>query len=81
MELCVDLYGNCKCATLPRFAVAVNNSLMQIKSQLGEIEFPFLILHGDKDKLCDINGSKMMHKEAKSVDKELQVNCHLCLLK
>ena len=32
---------------------------------------PFLILHAEEDRLCDVEGSRLMYKKAKSKDKQL----------
>ena len=37
------------------------------------IEWPFLVLHGEADKLTYIGGSRLLEKNAKSQDKEIKV--------
>ena len=44
-----------------------------VNETLPEVSFPFLILHGDKDGLCDIAGSRQLYEVAKSADKSLKV--------
>jgi pimeloyl-ACP methyl ester carboxylesterase len=36
-----------------------------------QIVLPFLILHAEDDRLCDVEGSRLMYKKAKSKDKHL----------
>jgi len=38
-----------------------------------EMTTPFIILHGDSDRICSLNGSKRLYKNAKVRDKTLQV--------
>lgn len=45
----------------------------RIEKEIPSINWPFLLLHGDADKLCDIRGSMMMHKNAPSSDKKIKV--------
>ncbi|XP_002740294.1 monoglyceride lipase-like [Saccoglossus kowalevskii] len=56
-----------------RFVAKATAAFQQIQNNMSSIEWPFLILHGDADNLCDINGSKMLVERAKSTDKHLQV--------
>lgn len=44
-----------------------------IKEKQATIEWPFLALHGDEDKLCDVEGAIKFHELAKSTDKEIKV--------
>ena len=46
----------------------------KIKQLIPTIEWPFLVVHGDGDKLTYIGGSKLLEKEAKSEDKEIKVS-------
>ncbi|XP_006823516.1 monoglyceride lipase-like [Saccoglossus kowalevskii] len=55
------------------FIAQVITGTREVQQNLSSIEWPFLILHGDADKLCDIEGSKMMMEKAKSTDRHLQV--------
>jgi len=50
----------------------------RIEREIPSISWPFLLLHGDEDKLCDIRGSKMMYENTASSDKKIQV-CMVCL--
>lgn len=45
----------------------------QITKRLADITWPFLIIHGDEDKICDIRGSFLMYEKAVSIDKCLKV--------
>ena len=44
------------------------------EKSLSNIEWPFLILHGEPDELTSVKGSKLMYEKAKSKDKQLKVN-------
>lgn len=56
-----------------RWGVALLDALKKIEEGLGDIEWPFFILHGGEDALCDIEGSKHMYEKAKSTDKKIKV--------
>ena len=45
----------------------------QTENALPDVQFPFLLLHGDKDGLVDISGARKMMEFAKSTDKTLEV--------
>ena len=47
------------------------------EKSLSDIEWPFLILHGEPDELTSVNGAKLMYEKAKSKDKQLKVTHHL----
>ena len=49
------------------------DTLNDIKSKLADVTWPFLVLHGTKDGITDIEGSKLLHEKARSTDKELKV--------
>ena len=51
-------------------------AMAEIEKRMPEIKLPFLILHGDEDKLCLIDGSTIMQEKARSQDKTLSVSCH-----
>ncbi|KAF6733073.1 Monoglyceride lipase [Oryzias melastigma] len=55
------------------FGIALMGAAERIEREIPSISWPFLILHGDDDKLCDIRGSKMMHEKAASSDKKLKI--------
>ncbi|XP_052781159.1 monoglyceride lipase-like [Mya arenaria] len=62
-------HGGIKC----RWGVAMLDALMRIKSSFPEIQWPFLILHGTKDALCELEGSQLMYDKASSTDKKLKI--------
>lgn len=43
------------------------------EKSLSDIEWPFLILHGEPDELTSVNGAKLMYEKAKSKDKQLKL--------
>lgn len=45
----------------------------RIEREIPSINWPFLLLHGDADKLCDIRGSIMMYDNVPSSDKKFEV--------
>jgi acylglycerol lipase len=45
----------------------------RLRSQLGEIELPLLVLHGTGDLLTDPEGSRELYARAKSADKTLRL--------
>jgi len=40
---------------------------------IHSLDLPMLILHGRDDQLCNFEGSKHLHTEAKSADKTLHI--------
>lgn len=56
------------------FGMQLMEAAARIERELPNITWPFFILHGNADKLCDIRGAHLMHNEAKSTDKKLKVN-------
>ncbi|XP_060081377.1 monoglyceride lipase-like [Ylistrum balloti] len=44
-----------------------------MKEALPKVEWPFLVLHGDQDKLCAVEGSQQLHEQAQSKDKQIKV--------
>ncbi|XP_062247558.1 monoglyceride lipase [Platichthys flesus] len=55
------------------FGMQLMGAAARIEKEIPSISWPFLLLHGDMDKLCHISGSKMMHDNAPSSDKKLKV--------
>lgn len=49
------------------------SSMETIQKKQGLIEWPFITLHGDEDKMCDVVGSQKLFDSAKSKDKEIKV--------
>ncbi|XP_008316953.1 monoglyceride lipase isoform X2 [Cynoglossus semilaevis] len=45
----------------------------RIEKEIPTISWPFFLLHGDADKLCDIRGSKIMFDKAPSPDKKIKI--------
>ena len=44
-----------------------------IEDKFTAVEYPFLIMHGEQDKICSVEGSQAMHDQAKSSDKTIKV--------
>nr|XP_057940767.1 monoglyceride lipase isoform X1 [Doryrhamphus excisus] len=55
------------------FGMQLMGAAARIERAITSVSWPFLLLHGDADKLCDIRGSKMMFEKAPSSDKKLKV--------
>ena len=55
------------------FGMQLMGAAARIERHIPDITWPFLLLHGNADKLCDIRGSQMMYEKAQSSDKELKV--------
>ncbi|XP_060737219.1 monoglyceride lipase isoform X2 [Tachysurus vachellii] len=55
------------------FGMQLMAASSRIATELPNISWPFLLLHGTADKLCDIRGSHLMHNQAKSTDKKIKV--------
>ncbi|XP_076040106.1 monoglyceride lipase-like [Oratosquilla oratoria] len=58
---------------MARWAVASLECLGYIEANMSDIEWPFLILHGENDLLCETEGSRTLHKNAKSKDKTIKI--------
>ncbi|KAL2103867.1 hypothetical protein ACEWY4_000735 [Coilia grayii] len=55
------------------FGMQLMEAANRIQRSIPDIAWPFLLLHGDADKLCDIRGSQLMFDQAKSSDKTLKI--------
>lgn len=62
-------HGKLKC----RQVATVLDTIEIVGNSLSDIEWPFLILHGEPDTLTSVEGSKMMYEKAKSKDKQLKL--------
>lgn len=50
----------------------------RVEAQVGDANFPFLIVHCDNDMVTPLRGSELMIRASKSASKELKVytNCY-----
>ena len=55
------------------FAVQMMAAAARIQREIPAIAWPFLLLQGDNDKLCDIGGARLMFEQAASADKKFKV--------
>uniref|UniRef100_A0A3Q4BMF5 Serine aminopeptidase S33 domain-containing protein n=1 Tax=Mola mola TaxID=94237 RepID=A0A3Q4BMF5_MOLML len=55
------------------FGMQLMGATARIQTEIPSISWPFLLLHGDADQLCDIRGSMMMYKDTPSSDKKIKV--------
>ena len=46
----------------------------RIKKQVKELKLPWLSVHGDQDKLCEISGSQLLYEQSVSEDKTFTVS-------
>ncbi|KAK7081662.1 hypothetical protein SK128_006710 [Halocaridina rubra] len=53
--------------------MACIETLLYFESNIPSVEWPFLILHGEKDHLCAKEGSQMLYEQAKSTDKNIKI--------
>ena len=53
--------------------MAIHDSMEHIKENLTEIDWPFIVLHGDADQLAMVEGSVMLEQKASSKDKTIKV--------
>ncbi len=65
----------CRYSGRPRAATAQEflRVVKEIESRASEVKAPLLILHGDRDVVCDPESSKMLHENAGSKDKTLHL--------
>ncbi|KAM8829724.1 monoglyceride lipase isoform 1-T1 [Synchiropus picturatus] len=55
------------------FGMQLMAACASISEKMSSMTFPFYILHGSDDKLCDIEGSKSLHEKAASKDKKIKI--------
>ncbi|XP_078690471.1 monoglyceride lipase-like [Branchiostoma floridae x Branchiostoma belcheri] len=57
-------------------------AMLATQSLLPEVDCPFLVIHGDDDKVCDVSGAWKLYHQARSRDKEIKIypNCRHVLL-
>ncbi|XP_055022386.1 monoglyceride lipase isoform X2 [Boleophthalmus pectinirostris] len=55
------------------FAMQLMGAVTRIERELPNIHWPFYLLHGDADRLCDLRGSHLMYDSSTSTDKKLKV--------
>ena len=46
----------------------------KIKKHVKELKLPWLDVHGDQDKLCEISGSQLLYEQSESEDKTFTVS-------
>lgn len=64
---------NCHGGVRVSFGVQMMAAAARIEAEIPSIKWPFLLLHGDADKLCDMRGSTMMYENTLSSDKKIKV--------
>ncbi|CAL1535155.1 unnamed protein product [Lymnaea stagnalis] len=56
-----------------KWAISLLQALQEVESKLSTIQWPFLVLHGDSDKIVNSKGSEALYKQAASVDKTIKI--------
>ncbi|XP_033119084.1 monoglyceride lipase-like [Anneissia japonica] len=56
-----------------RHSVEFMVAMETLENKIPSIEWPFFILHGEDDKRCSLDGSKLLFEKAKSLDKKLKI--------
>ena len=54
-------------------SLAFSDAMDEVKQLIPAIQWPFLVVHGEADKISYISGSQILAKDAKSQDKEIKV--------
>ena len=60
-----------------RQVFALYDSMQEVNRYIPEIEWPFLVLHGESDGITSVRGSKLIFEKARSKDKQLKVG-YIC---
>ena len=55
------------------FYMPFSDSMDEVKQLIPAIQWPFLVVHGEADKVTYFGGSKLLEEGAKSRDKEIKV--------
>lgn len=55
-----------------RWAMAMHDAMETVKENIPKFEWPFIVLHGDADRLAMVEGSKLLEKAA-SEDKTIKI--------
>ena len=53
--------------------MAMHDAMETVKENIPKFEWPFIVLHGDADRLAMVEGSKLLEKAA-SEDKTIKVS-------
>jgi lysophospholipase len=59
--------------TPARTASEIIRAIRVVRERAAEIELPLLVMHGSRDQVTDVEGSRMLHERASSHDKTLRV--------
>lgn len=75
--LVTNNYQKLKIVHIFRWGLCLLSSMETIQQKQSLIEWSFITLHGDDDKMCDVVGSQKLFDSAKSKDKEIKVSAGL----
>ncbi|XP_072025670.1 monoglyceride lipase-like isoform X1 [Amphiura filiformis] len=56
-----------------RIGAQTVKGMERIRNGLSDIRWPFLLQHGDEDKMAEVSGSRLMYEKAASKDKTLTI--------
>lgn len=60
-------------STKARTAWVLLRAMKRVRANFEKMNLPFLVMHGEKDKLSNPNGSRMLYENAGSEDKTLEI--------
>jgi alpha-beta hydrolase superfamily lysophospholipase len=59
--------------TPARTASEIIRAIRRVQERMEAIELPLLVMHGSRDQVADVEGSRMLHEHSSSCDKTLRV--------
>ncbi|XP_052242465.1 monoglyceride lipase-like [Dreissena polymorpha] len=62
-------YETVKCG----WALAYLHALAQITSSFQDMTWPFIVIHGSEDTICEMEGSQLLYDKAASKDKQIKI--------
>ena len=57
-----------------RWAGAILDAMNEIQRNLSKLSTPYLLVHGDRDQLVKVDGSRYLHESSPSKDKTFKVH-------
>jgi alpha-beta hydrolase superfamily lysophospholipase len=56
-----------------RHSYVLLNKMAELRTEMVDLRVPLYILHGEKDAICSLSGSRLLHDTASSSDKTIKV--------
>ena len=56
-----------------QYSHIILTELEKLHTELGSLNIPLLVLHGDKDSICTLSGSQRLYDKAQSKDKTIKI--------